>query len=104
MLAGSTFDSATTFFTQIQMHLHMSMVDCSLNPRLSAALSPAATARKGRAIDPYIMGAVIKASFGLPELDVLGCEGLDIAGRVNDAGSGRARPHIDANVMLLDSG
>jgi hypothetical protein len=38
---------------------------------------------------------------GLPKLDVLAGEGLDLARRVDDAGSGRARPDIYADIMVL---
>jgi hypothetical protein len=38
---------------------------------------------------------------GLPELDVLAGEGLDLARRVDDAGSRRAGADVDADVVRL---
>ena len=38
---------------------------------------------------------------GLPELDVLGCEGFDGAGCVDDAGSRGAGADVDADVVVL---
>jgi hypothetical protein len=47
-----------------------------------------------------IVGAAVAVG-GLPELDVLGREGLDLAGRVDDAGSRGARPDVDADEVVL---
>lgn len=49
----------------------------------------------------YIVGSL--AGNGLPQLDVFGSESLDLASEINDAGSGRASAHVDANVVLLAS-
>lgn len=38
---------------------------------------------------------------GLPELDVLTGEGLDLARRVDDAGPGRPRADVYADVVVL---
>jgi len=48
----------------------------------------------------YIVAAGVAVG-GLPELNVLAGEGLDLARRVNDAGSGRARSDIYADVVVL---
>ena len=48
--------------------------------------------------------AYVVADLGLPELDVLGCDGFYRAGCIDNAGSRRARPNIDADVVVLVGG
>jgi hypothetical protein len=47
-----------------------------------------------------IVGGAVAVA-GLPKFDVFCCEGLDLAGRVDDAGSGGACADVDADVVVL---
>lgn len=43
----------------------------------------------------------VVASLGLPQLDVLGGQSLDVASVVNNTGTSRACTDIDTDVMVL---
>lgn len=43
----------------------------------------------------------VVATLGLPELDVFGCDCLDGARGIDNAGPSRAGSYIDADIMVL---